>query len=39
MRDRAAGQAARLQAIIDQHEATRSGTTGQEGSADGPPAA
>lgn len=39
LRDRVTGQAARLQAIIDQHEATRSGTTSQAGSADGPPAA
>jgi hypothetical protein len=31
LRDRAAGQAARMQAIIDQHEATRPGTAGQEG--------
>jgi hypothetical protein len=38
MRDRAAGQATRLQAIIDQHEATRDGTTSQERSADEPPA-
>jgi hypothetical protein len=36
LRDRAAGQAARLQAIIDRHEGTRPGIIGQERSANGP---
>jgi hypothetical protein len=40
LRDRAAGQAARLQAIINRHDATRPGTTGQEEmTTDAPPAA
>jgi len=40
LRDRSAGQAAWLQAIINRHDATRPGTTGQEEvTTDAPPAA